>query len=129
MNPSDHRLVPLRGFSELKVGEVFNLPSRTIGEANFAAFQAVSLDNQDRKSTRLNSSHMSISYAVFCLKKKKHFKPLIQNTNHITYNYSFTSLQIFLFIQKLTNRSLHTSYFTTFCCSLISVTQLLLNFS
>src|SRR5438309_3629827 len=26
---------------------------------------------QDRKSTRLNSSHSSISYAVFCLKKKK----------------------------------------------------------
>src|SRR5207245_7466760 len=30
---------------------------------------------QDRKSTRLNSSHGSISYAVFCLKKKKHMKP------------------------------------------------------
>src|SRR3712207_6934884 len=29
----------------------------------------------DRKSTRLNSSHANISYAVFCLKKKKHFKP------------------------------------------------------
>src|SRR5438067_8408197 len=28
-------------------------------------------DNKDRKSTRLNSSHVSISYAVFCLKKKK----------------------------------------------------------
>src|SRR5438067_7990802 len=28
--------------------------------------------NRDRKSTRLNSSHVSISYAVFCLKKKKH---------------------------------------------------------
>src|SRR5690242_20847967 len=28
-------------------------------------------DKGDRKSTRLNSSHMSISYAVFCLKKKK----------------------------------------------------------
>src|SRR5690242_21039563 len=28
----------------------------------------------DRKSTRLNSSHMSISYAVFCLKKKKNTK-------------------------------------------------------
>src|SRR5438309_8832935 len=28
-------------------------------------------DNLDRKSTRLNSSHSSISYAVFCLKKKK----------------------------------------------------------
>src|SRR5690349_22188469 len=29
---------------------------------------------QDRKSTRLNSSHVEISYAVFCLKKKKHKK-------------------------------------------------------
>src|SRR2546426_3452587 len=28
-------------------------------------------DRQDRKSTRLNSSHLVISYAVFCLKKKK----------------------------------------------------------
>src|SRR3712207_8500427 len=28
-------------------------------------------DRQDRKSTRLNSSHANISYAVFCLKKKK----------------------------------------------------------
>src|SRR2546426_8240097 len=29
------------------------------------------IDNGDRKSTRLNSSHLVISYAVFCLKKKK----------------------------------------------------------
>src|SRR5690625_5931174 len=29
------------------------------------------LENRDRKSTRLNSSHVAISYAVFCLKKKK----------------------------------------------------------
>src|SRR5699024_11833642 len=29
---------------------------------------------RDRKSTRLNSSHVSISYAVFCLKKKKNKK-------------------------------------------------------
>src|SRR5699024_11537899 len=31
---------------------------------------SVSNENADRKSTRLNSSHVSISYAVFCLKKK-----------------------------------------------------------
>src|SRR6266852_4306486 len=31
----------------------------------------VAVENIDRKSTRLNSSHGSISYAVFCLKKKK----------------------------------------------------------
>src|SRR2546426_5458483 len=29
---------------------------------------------EDRKSTRLNSSHLVISYAVFCLKKKKHIR-------------------------------------------------------
>src|SRR5687768_18333587 len=33
---------------------------------------------QDRKSTRLNSSHGYISYAVFCLKKKKKFNSLKQ---------------------------------------------------
>src|SRR3989338_3559116 len=32
---------------------------------------------QDRKSTRLNSSHSSISYAVFCLKKKLNFPQLL----------------------------------------------------
>src|SRR5690349_23611317 len=36
-------------------------------------------DLQDRKSTRLNSSHVEISYAVFCLKKKK--KKKTDNTN------------------------------------------------
>src|SRR5262245_64652130 len=30
-------------------------------------------DHRDRKSTRLNSSHLGISYAVFCLKKKKQY--------------------------------------------------------
>src|SRR5438552_8317354 len=35
-----------------------------------ARFQVI-VTNKDRKSTRLNSSHQIISYAVFCLKKKK----------------------------------------------------------
>src|SRR5438132_13463090 len=33
--------------------------------------QAIAVEEPDRKSTRLNSSHTVISYAVFCLKKKK----------------------------------------------------------
>src|SRR2546427_7921692 len=37
--------------------------------------------NRDRKSTRLNSSHSQISYAVFCLKKKKKNKT-IRNYRH-----------------------------------------------
>src|SRR5690349_22590700 len=32
--------------------------------------------DEDRKSTRLNSSHVEISYAVFCLKKKKKIKKM-----------------------------------------------------
>src|SRR3712207_8445911 len=37
-----------------------------------AADRQRAADFGDRKSTRLNSSHANISYAVFCLKKKKH---------------------------------------------------------
>src|SRR3712207_7857446 len=40
----------------------------------------------DRKSTRLNSSHANISYAVFCLKKKNHVKSP-QSGACITYQY------------------------------------------
>src|SRR3712207_6973778 len=41
----------------------------------------------DRKSTRLNSSHANISYAVFCLKKKKNYKP----DNHLAHDDSAAS--------------------------------------
>src|SRR2546430_8680818 len=36
----------------------------------------------DRKSTRLNSSHSQISYAVFCLKKKRKYAPPTHYTKH-----------------------------------------------
>src|SRR3712207_8358943 len=42
------------------------------------------LHREDRKSTRLNSSHANISYAVFCLKKKKYI--------HENISYAFYSL-------------------------------------
>src|SRR2546427_1297165 len=41
-----------------------------VNDVSERAFQMAT--SQDRKSTRLNSSHSQISYAVFCLKKKKH---------------------------------------------------------
>src|SRR5256885_4892671 len=46
-----------------------------------AAFENFGLP-QDRKSTRLNSSHLVISYAVFCLKKKKSLgsRPMLAKT-------------------------------------------------
>src|SRR2546429_4507031 len=47
---------------------------KLLGDAHHAAvFRMLhQTDDLDRKSTRLNSSHGYISYAVFCLKKKKH---------------------------------------------------------
>src|SRR2546426_9043383 len=39
---------------------------------------------RDRKSTRLNSSHLVISYAVFCLKKKKKHQKNLDGSNYVT---------------------------------------------
>src|SRR5256885_11963890 len=51
-----------------KSGEKGGVPNRTVDRRlQFA---------RDRKSTRLNSSHLVISYAVFCLKKKKKYNPI-----------------------------------------------------
>jgi acyl dehydratase len=44
-DPESHRLAEPRWFDDLAVGEVFPLPSRTLGDGNFTAFQTVSLDN------------------------------------------------------------------------------------
>ena len=40
-----HRVVPAKVFDDLRVGDRYPLPSRTLGDGNFVAFQAVSLDN------------------------------------------------------------------------------------
>src|SRR3712207_7571611 len=60
------------------IGEV----SRAI-DLSPATCQAVASFYEDRKSTRLNSSHANISYAVFCLKKNKH------NAYHTSIMYSW----------------------------------------
>src|SRR5438067_7527767 len=46
---------------------IYNLNSLTLSQTG----TMLNVGDGDRKSTRLNSSHVSISYAVFCLKKKK----------------------------------------------------------
>src|SRR5258708_23496612 len=60
-----------------------NYPTPVEGDYKVKNFEFVSKEtlpelSLDRKSTRLNSSHQIISYAVFCLKKKKDVKPLWQ---------------------------------------------------
>src|SRR5437868_11376364 len=56
------------------------------------------ITSKDRKSTRLNSSHVSISYAVFCLKKKKmmnHGFVIINETNNSPHTkYAFNNVSV-----------------------------------
>src|SRR5690625_6757141 len=48
-----------------------------VGHGDGGGIACAAMDGIDRKSTRLNSSHVAISYAVFCLKKKrKKHKPI-----------------------------------------------------
>src|SRR5258707_3806025 len=61
-------------------------PIATLIAKDYAAKQRAGIDPDrvtDRKSTRLNSSHANISYAVFCLKKKKK-KRCFVNERHLT---------------------------------------------
>src|SRR5256885_7718593 len=55
--------------------EMRRLPLRSLTEHHFYQYNdAAKSVVQDRKSTRLNSSHLVISYAVFCLKKKENIR-------------------------------------------------------
>src|SRR2546430_11319791 len=56
-----------------RFGNDFWVPIRVVDNADL-----------DRKSTRLNSSHSQISYAVFCLKKKSEFQlPAVEREEHL----------------------------------------------
>src|SRR5690606_41159578 len=56
--------VSIAGFDGIPMAEVVDPPLTTVQQPIYE------LGRKDRKSTRLNSSHVKISYAVFCLKKK-----------------------------------------------------------
>src|SRR2546426_1679781 len=80
------RSLTTRGFGEVEMEKVAELIERVLTKKDDATVarvkkEVITLTEEfplyaDRKSTRLNSSHLVISYAVFCLKKKK-----IINTN------------------------------------------------
>src|SRR5690606_41374218 len=77
-----HDALPISGFNSLKIaqsGTQTSTDGSNITIAHSLGYEAAFLSYvkwdgyagyRDRKSTRLNSSHVKISYAVFCLKKK-----------------------------------------------------------
>src|SRR3712207_7428257 len=83
---SEHRARPRRGDRDqgargaaLRADRDRVGAGRAVGDGERQALRPASpaglSSSADRKSTRLNSSHANISYAVFCLKKKKKHKP------------------------------------------------------
>src|SRR5437660_3306237 len=72
--PPEAVVTMLRQFHDRMTSEIFasgGTVEKYIGDAIFAVFGL-----PDRKSTRLNSSHVAISYAVFCLNKKKSIRSI-----------------------------------------------------
>src|SRR2546426_2511291 len=72
-------------FSQLTPGS----SDATIRSKNYYVVSGFDLD---RKSTRLNSSHLVISYAVFCLKKKKRTSIITAAENASTYTVEYVDL-------------------------------------
>src|SRR5690625_7327963 len=76
VSPGGHRLqLPKPALGGVAVGQALPAHVNRVIDAQPAAQAAIAVQGlaaalQDRKSTRLNSSHVAISYAVFCLKKK-----------------------------------------------------------
>src|SRR5690554_6989437 len=76
--PSSAFRLPESSLSKVDLPEpemLFISTSPLAGSCRLMLCRTLSRESGDRKSTRLNSSHVRISYAVFCLKKKKQSIP------------------------------------------------------
>src|SRR5256885_13141268 len=89
-----HDALPISGVLAVMRGTLLIVGTRILDSPSLGNSVLVNLNSaeqgRDRKSTRLNSSHLVISYAVFCLKKKK------KNTSfsHATVHSADTSITI-----------------------------------
>src|SRR5690349_22469733 len=75
------RSIELRATKRGQGGAVHAWPVPDVNPSSIGAV-AERAQREDRKSTRLNSSHVEISYAVFCLKKKKKKNNATADTNN-----------------------------------------------
>src|SRR3712207_7163829 len=81
-SPWLYRIARNRSLNHLRKHTAIGVDSMDVHMGNGGQTTA---EKGDRKSTRLNSSHANISYAVFCLKKKKktHTMPSTHRVHHI----------------------------------------------
>src|SRR5437867_6126430 len=83
--PAAHRTLhsfPTRRSSDLPtIKRIFETTEQNAQNKPYLYWDVMLSAHQDRKSTRLNSSHRTISYAVFCLKKKTSSRCLIHRVS------------------------------------------------
>src|SRR5256885_3697406 len=93
---------------EVVLGAGDHQPQPLLGPEELADDRA-----EDRKSTRLNSSHLVISYAVFCLKKKKQLEQRhrLRHACDLTYQYHYLLIarpnNVIAFYSRHDSRSVH----------------------
>src|SRR5436189_4911692 len=89
-----HDALPISGLSSFRQAEPRSVPLRSTSRgtnrlgrfhSSLAGITAAE-SSEDRKSTRLNSSHRCISYAVFCLKKKTLVLPRLASADRSSKN-------------------------------------------
>src|SRR5262245_17155581 len=71
---AEHGFAALVSVSDSSTSESFLFDAGLSKNGLIHNMDVLEVRPRDRKSTRLNSSHLGISYAVFCLKKKKNYK-------------------------------------------------------
>src|SRR5258708_26690463 len=83
-----------RELTTTEIGEMIMHRLKKLDKVAYVRFASVYMDfkdvqefMRDRKSTRLNSSHQIISYAVFCLKKKKSKSKLVKTFTAFSHNH------------------------------------------
>src|SRR5437868_12744180 len=81
----DHR--DLHSFPTRRSSDLYSITNRSAAAVHMTAAvtksaSGITVSATDRKSTRLNSSHVSISYAVFCLKKKNKVSTKTASNRH-----------------------------------------------
>ena len=86
-DPNDFTVVPARTFDDLRVGEIFRAPSRTLTDAHASAFQAVSADN--------HPIHYDVEYA----RRHGHTAPVVHGLQVL----AFTAPGATLFPQYIGN--------------------------
>ena len=83
-DPTNFLVVPERRFSDLKIGDIFRAPSRTLTDAHAAAFQTVSADNHPVHYDSVWAARHGHSAPVVHGLQVLAFRPLAQHCFHTT---------------------------------------------